>query len=370
MITHKKQCSIADNEADNPDIVNPSDWNDTHDVDVDALNALIGSVLDLGNISGAVNIDLSYSAIKFNLVGNATFTFINPPASGVNRPTTFYGTRTSGSNAVLTLPTISWTSPQPPSIIDVYTTVFSVSTLNAGTSYFGFANGISLEVTGSGLATTWNPSDSATATPTTEPLPFAITDGNTKIERTGAASSTQNVGKTARAFGGKSSGKHRFSVVLESAFAGGTSQWAALGLGVSTGAVPLTGWFADTATGFAVHLGPTSTSQHTVYKENNNVQTVLVAQAAGNTPTSGTIFSVLVDFDANKIWFARNGVVLGGGNPEAGTGQDFNVTDGAIFFPSIAMSETGAANTGIWKLLNEVSDPYAANFPSFNYWTA
>jgi hypothetical protein len=338
-------------------------------------------VRDLGTVTGSITLDARYANGKAEMAlgGSATvaitgiapninfdapahFTFIN--TTDGPRSIVFDAEKFDFTNSTLT----SFTVPLG------YKADFTIRrnphTLDANYVYDVYANGISYNVTASGLATTWNPSDGAIGT--TEPLPFALSEGNTKIERTGVGSGLSNVGKSARAFGGKSAGKWRVSVVLDSAWFSSTSNVAHFAFGVSTAAASLNGWFSDTPTGYALVINTPNSAGTTIVasKENNGTLTTVVAAAAGNLPVNGVVYSVLVDLDANKLWLVKNGVSMSAGNPEAGTGQDFNLIDGAIFFPSIAMSETNTANAGAWKLLNEVSDPYGEIFPSFNYWTA
>lgn len=322
--------------------------------------AKLQDVLDLGNISGAVNIDLSYSAIKFNLTGNATFTFINPPASGVNRPTTFYGTRSSGSNAVLTLPTVSWTSPQPPNIIDVYTTVFSVSTLNAGTSYFGFANGISLEVTGSGLATTWNPSDYALSH-------LTLNNNNLTLEMTTATGALSNAnGRSARSFGGKSAGKWLYGLIVESLQSSTPGNGGYFGAGISSPANPVNSFSGlNLNSGCFMLMFEAGTRYIRTYDKN-----VLTTRAV-ITPAVGDIIVIALDADTGKGWVNYNGTWLYGGNPETGASPIFTIGTPNVFFPMNSFCELGTGNAGRYTLLNELQViPVLASVPSYNYWNA
>jgi len=315
-----------------------------------------GRVLDLGDVSGTVDLDMTWPIITMNCTGNVTFTISNPPPAGFAADTRLEITRTTSSGAQVTFPgNVVFQSVIPPALADLQTTVVSFSTTDGGTSYIGFANAVVIQTTASGLATTWNPSDKASA--------IVLTDQNKT-----ASIATAGVFAAVRAFGGKESGKHMFVLRCDQSVAAtATSNSPYTAIGVTTADLNLGLLVGSTNTSYSVYFKPRSTAFQ-IGTYNNSVLTTAVPGLS--FPVIGEIWRVLVNLDENKIWFAKNSTVIGGGDPEQGLGQTYNLQPNAIFFPAITLAIVNAGNPGIWALLNEVEDPYASLWPSFHNWTA
>ena len=319
-----------------------------------SIGQLSDEVHEYGNVSGAITIDLSFSAVKFNCTGNVTVSFINAPQSGVNRPTAFYITRDTASAAEVTWPAnVAWTTPIAPSLADGQTTIASIATINGGTSFFGFANAQVYEITASGLATTFNPSDYYGT-------PLALSNGNKTIEWTGTKAAAY---RTARCFGGKSAGKWRIAIRCDSIPVGSSSYAGIFQLGIADGALLLSTAVGSSLTSYSLWIQKTAAFIEVKY--NNSVTSSYTAW----TPAVNDVYGVLADLDNDKLWFTRNGTVLSGGNPESGTTPDYSINSSPTYFPAVTLYEATSAESGIWTLLNEVQDPYAANWPSFQNWT-
>ena len=56
----------------------------------------------------------------------------------------------------------------------------------------------------------------------------------------------------------------------------------------------------------------------------------------GASYTTNDIIGIFVDYDVGKIWFAKNNVVQGGGDPVAGTGEAFSGISGT-YFPGVSV---------------------------------
>lgn len=77
----------------------------------------------------------------------------------------------------------------------------------------------------------------------------------------------------------------------------------------------------------------------------HNYDAVLTGYAYGSTWTAGDVLSVAIDADANKVWFAKNGVWQASGNPAAGTGFAFDNVTGTIFGAYGVHDDTGTQST-------------------------
>ncbi len=297
-----------------------------------------GRVLDLGDVSGTVDLDMTWPVIIMNCTGNVTFTISNPPPAGFAADTRLEITRTTSSGAQVTFPgNLVFQSVLSPALADLQTTVVSFSTTDGGASYIGFANAVVIQTTASGLATTWNPSDKATA--------IVLSGGNSEVTRPGGGGTNYS---GVRAFGGKNSGKHRFVVRCDGVLAsgGGGSTTSSVQIGVVAGGVNL-----SNSTGMGVLGGHP-----------------LLVYTSSTNATLGYFYGLLVDLDNNLAWATINGSPVSG-NPEAGTGGTA-ITD-AILFPSVFMkTASSGGSSGLFTLMNEVQDLYAANWPSFANWTA
>lgn len=317
-----------------------------------------GKVLDLGNVSGTVDLDMRNAIIRMNCTGNVTFTISNQPPAGYRGVTTLEITRTTLSGATLTWPVnVNFNSVILPSLADTLTTIVSIATSNGGSSYLGVTNAISYEMTATGLATTVNPSDAS--------ADYTLTDGNKSFQAT-TVYGTSLAGRSGRCFGGKTAGKWRLVARIDNLAAGDqSSRYAAVGIGI-----------ADGSLSNALYLGYTVNSVGFYQNSNTAVKTLNtmksnVAGAVTGTPAAGSILGVLLDADTGKVWLTFNGSVVAG-NPEAGTGESF-VIDVATYFAAIGSygfdNAPGAPTNGRMTLLNEVQDPYVNTWPSFQNWS-
>ncbi len=310
-----------------------------------------GRVLDLGDVTGTVDLDMTWPVITMNCTGNVTFTLSNPPPAGFAADTRLEITRTSASGAQVTFPgSVVFQSVVPPTLADLQTTVVSFSTTDGGASYIGFANAVVIKTTASGLATTWNPSDTE----------IPLSNGNLTV----IAPTSGAVAQTVRAFGGKSSGKWRIALRCDAAMNRASGSGTAfMYLGIADASLPLAVAVGATATSYA--LVADQSSSFKIGRFNANVYTAAVSAGI----TVGEIMGVLVDLDARKLWFTRGGVSVYGGDPNAGTGAIYATQAGTIFFPAMSTSEHSGNSAGTWTLMNEVQDPYAGVWPSFHNWT-
>lgn len=90
-------------------------------------------------------------------------------------------------------------------------------------------------------------------------------------------------------------------------------------IGVGTDAVSTASFVGNNASGFGYY-------QQTGDKYTNNA-----AAAFGATWTTGDVLSVALDMDAGKVWFGKNGVWQGSGDPAAGTNPAFSGLTGTVF---------------------------------------
>lgn len=326
------------------------------------------NIRDLGNVTGTINLDIRYQQTKgvMGAGSSSTLTIAGvDPAAKLGEPAHFVIKNDSGA--------IRYVEFDP----DIFTTIGSILVQvavplgykldftvrknpmanDADPAYDVWINGINYDISASGLATLWNPSDKATQ--------ISLTSDN----KTASMPPVAGIIALVRAFGGKTTGKHMFALRCDQAvIALATSNSPQTGIGVATLDLALNGvQLGATATSYAAYFRP-RTSGQIIGTMNNNVVT---SGAANLTyPALGEIWRVLVDLDDNKIWFAKNALIIGGGNPEAGTGQTYNLAPDAVFFPAVSMAYFNSGQPGIWTLLNEIEDPYLLAFPSFQYWTA
>lgn len=205
-------------------------------------------------------------------------------------------------------------------------------------AYDVWVNGINYNVTASGLSTIFNPSDAAPA--------IILSNSNKTVTRTGSGGANYS---GVRAFGGKNSGKWRFSVRCDGILAagGGGSISSIFQLGIAAAGVSL-----SQTTGLGVSGG-----------------FIAIAYTSSTNAALNAVYGILVDFELNKIWGTIN-VAPVSGDPEAGTGGAA-ITDGTVFFPSVFMkTATSGGNAGLWTAMNEIEDPFVTTWPSFKNWTA
>lgn len=322
---------------------------------------LAPTVVDLGDVAGAVDIDMSANvAYQLNATANIALNLTNPPASGNFIPVTLMMTRSSGSGATVSFAqTVNWLGgSNPPVLADVLTATASIVSADGGVTYFGQVNGLSYQNQASGESTTWNPSDKS--------LGLVLSQGDTTVEMT----TSQATPATGRAFGVKTTGKHKFVVVCVGSMGAGSDSTRSLSaIGLTNLAHPLNVLIGQTSYSHAVYCraGYSSGSASRVNKYTNAVETLLWAGAFSN----GDIYTFLVDFDLGYTWVAKEATMLGGGDPNAGSTPMFTFAPNSPLAPAISLAEHHSGNSaGIYKLLNEIEDPYAETWPSFAYWTA
>jgi hypothetical protein len=99
------------------------------------------------------------------------------------------------------------------------------------------------------------------------------------------------------------------------------------------------------------------------YKTNSATDTTLYS-GAGSSNDIGDYITILVDFDAGKIWFAVNGTVVEG-NPNAGTGESFSFTPNYAFCPCATLTRNGGSTPGTYVLEQTL---IYSTWPSFDLW--
>lgn len=150
----------------------------------------------------------------------------------------------------------------------------------------------------------WNPSDKAAGAILTDVNQLATANGNTDATR------------WVKSVKSKNAGKWRVQFLIE-------ETGASVAVGFATSAA-IGSWLGNNAAGWALwgnYAGP----QLRAY--NNNAYTAI----AGQTYTDFDVVDLLIDIDAGKAWWRKNGVVLAG-DPVAGTGQSFTFTAGTTLF--------------------------------------
>lgn len=155
---------------------------------------------------------------------------------------------------------------------------------------------------------TWNPSD--------KDAEIILSDLDLK-----ATKGTSNALKSARAtrsVAHSDTTGYYFEVVMF--LGGGTAPYALIGL--ATSSVPLSSHIGAHAGGYAYY-------QETGQKWNNNA-----GAAFGSAYATGDVIGVA--FKGGKVWFSKNGVWQGGGDPAAGTGEAFTVSAGD-YFPGVSL---------------------------------
>ena len=80
---------------------------------------------------------------SYTLSGNQTLTFSNPITSGSSSSFTLYVT--NGGSATLTWPTsVDWAGGSAPSLTSSGIDILVFTTIDAGTTWYGFASGIGM----------------------------------------------------------------------------------------------------------------------------------------------------------------------------------------------------------------------------------
>ena len=325
---------------------------------------LAGSRQDLGNVTGAVTFDMYYRRVVGNLTGDISLTISN---SQVLYETVGYFTNSSGSPKSVTFTTAgvdilnneSTTIPVP----HLTTVIFSIGTKD-NANFYCFVNGIAQLSSGiDNLPTTWNPSDRGSTI-------IQLSNGNKTIVNVGNSGSFFSC----RGFGGKKTGKWRISIRQDrlGVGAGSTTNPALFycNIGITSPTLLLSGTESRDASSYCIGWGDQTGSGGviTYWTISNYVRTT-----QSFTQALGRVYGILCDFDNEKIWFTVDGVVIGGGDPEAGTGNTYTLNPSPLYYP-VFNSYTAWASIApvppILTLLDSTLDPYANTWPSFQNWTA
>lgn len=81
-----------------------------------------------------------------------------------------------------------------------------------------------------------------------------------------------------------------------------------------------------------------------------------VATAYGDPCVAGDVIGIIPDITNGKLYFTRNGVVQGGGDPVAGTGAAFTGLSGA-FFPAISLYDPSSTAESVFLDADFAYDP-------------
>lgn len=181
---------------------------------------------------------------------------------------------------------------------------------------------------------TWNPSDKA--------ADITLSNGNLTADHDGSASADLNC---VRATIGKSSGKWYWEIV--------TSNFEGY-IGVANASLGLTSWLGGDTNGWS-YCG-TEISGH-VYGGRKAYSGNAFSYGA-NYGSSAVVISVALDMNAGKIWWAKDGVWQGSGDPANGTNQAFTGLSGTLF-PCIQMNNNTNQAT-----LNAGASAFSHSVPS------
>ena len=160
---------------------------------------------------------------------------------------------------------------------------------------------------GGGVPTvTWNPADLGPN--------IVLSGGNLTATKT-----TNDALSSLRATLARSAGKYYFEVLISG---GGTSPFRLIG--VANAAMSLNGSL-NNANGWAYY-------QEDGSKRHNGINT-----AYGDIYGVGDVIGVALDLDAGLIWWAKDNIWQGGGDPAAGTGEAFSGLSSETLFPAATL---------------------------------
>lgn len=162
----------------------------------------------------------------------------------------------------------------------------------------------------------WNPSDKQAS--------VVLTSSN----KIATNPSTNNAGRYARSVTAKSSGKWRVEMRPEVTAVGNGTHAFGFATSASLGT-----FLGNTATGWALWGVKTSNSTVAVWNNNSGSADYPVTFAVND------VISLIIDIDAGKAWWAKNGTVISG-DPVAGTGAMATFTPGASIL--LACAPAGA----------------------------
>lgn len=168
---------------------------------------------------------------------------------------------------------------------------------------------------------TWNPSDKSSD--------VTLSNGNRDANHSVAA-----VFDSVRATDGRSSGKWYWEVSTL-----GTS--ADTVIGIATLAMSLDSYVGG------------DTVSYGYYQANGQKLYNAAGTAYGSAFTGPHTVGVALDLSALKIWFRRDGVWQGGGDPTAGTNPAFTIAAGT-YFPAVSLYQSGLICTARFRSANFV----------------
>lgn len=331
-------------------------------------NAYLINYTDLGALSTSITLDITKKWNIGEFTGSDTTYTINgiSPTVPTLEPAHFTivnnGTVTKTVGWDTNLFSIAGSTLSQVTLPIGYKVDFDVrrNPFNESVSYEVKVGNVNYNQTASGLATTWNPSDYS-GTP-----PLTLSNSNKTINLTTKVGAS--LYRSARAFGAKNTGKHFFTIRLESATLIGSNT-------------------SVNSAGIAVGLATASLSLSTYVGQGINSGSLLIFRGTSSTcatwvdgvsttrtsPTNAVLSDLItVAFNANngKCWFILNNTILYGGDPENDLNPAFTLSP-AFYLPMISMAEVGTSESGEWTLLDEVQAATVGDLiPSFNYWTA
>ena len=320
--------------------------------------AFFGEKQELGSITGTASIDMNYRRIHANLTGNVVVTAVNPNNLFI---TSCYFENTTANTITIDFDSsiIPIKGVEPINVPPYKTATFSIGTEDL-VNYFVNINPI--DYTAPVIANSWNPSDKA------------ATISVTNLNRTTTSVNNSQLG-TIRAFNPKSSGKWRYAIRIDGLSFSTTrttqSNFTRDAVGICPGSLPLSSEVGATNTSFSLGWGDLvagGSGAPTYWSITNNVRTT-----QSFTQAIGRIIGVLVDFDAGKIWFTVDGAVIGGGDPEAGTGNTYTVP-AETYYPAVTHyfaynNSLYPSNCATFTLMDANTDPFANTWPSFQTWS-
>jgi len=316
---------------------------------------------NIGVIGGLVTLDIRYPFSIGELVGSDNSVTIEDisPIVPVLEPAHFTIVNNGSVTKTVTwdagLFSITGSTLNQVTIPVGYKVDFDVrrNPLNSSVSYEVKVGDVNYNQSASGLATTWNPSDSLANTD--------LSNSNKTAKSISAASMSAS-----RTFGAKNTGKWRYAIRCDANMVLGVSG-GRFAFGLADLSTPLTTEVGSSPLSYALRWARISAA-NSQQKVNNSIGTNIGTLA---TPIIADVLGVCVDLDTGKVWFTKNGSVLGGGDPESGLSQDFTIASSAYMLPMITIGVQTSLNlSGIWTILNELEDPYATTWPSFSNWTA
>lgn len=169
-------------------------------------------------------------------------------------------------------------------------------------------------------------------------------DPDYSISGGGLVTSVDGTGSI-RANVGKSAGKWYFEVTFTTA---GFNESV---IGVSRTAEAITNALSATSDGWGY-------ARSSGNKSNGNITTT-GGTSYGSAYGAGVVVGVAVDMDAGKIWFSRNGVWQGSGDPAAGAGAAYSNLSGTVF-PAVG---TNGGSARSWTA-NFGASAFAYSVPS------